>query len=77
MASTLQRDSMAWSSWPVAPSQGGGSGGTGVPEVFQSEVDPNGLIVATAPAMCYASDGRIWIKINSGVNSTGWALDIG
>lgn len=39
---------------------------------YFSETSPNGVVTATRPAVCYASNGRIWTKTNAGSNNTGW-----
>lgn len=36
--------------------------------------DPNGVVNAERPAMAYSADGKVWFKINSGFNNTGWEL---
>src|SRR3954469_1819891 len=35
--------------------------------------NPNGVIEAIAPAICYTNQGGLWGKINSTRDSNGWA----
>lgn len=34
--------------------------------------NPNGVSVASRPAMAYDSSGALWMKTNTGSNNTGW-----
>lgn len=40
--------------------------------VFYYNGDPNNVITATRPAICYAADGAIWLKTGAGTTNTGW-----
>jgi hypothetical protein len=47
--------------------------------IFESAVDPNGVITASKPAFCYGVDakaGWLWVKTGSGYNNTGWTAQI-
>jgi len=58
----------------VSPDGIQGADGTdaGAGTVYFSDVDPNGVISAERPAMCYSSNGRQWTKTNAGENTAGW-----
>jgi len=52
---------------------------TGGREVFHSDVDPNGVVEATGPAICLGKDalaGALWAKTTSGTSKNDWVLII-
>ncbi len=47
-------------------------------QTFYTEAaDPNGVITATRPALCYAGNNTLWKKTGPGTNDTGWEPIIG
>lgn len=50
----------------------GADGPAGSLSVFFNAGDPNGVITATRPALCYTPALGLWMKTGSGTNNTGW-----
>ncbi len=54
-----------------------GGGTLSMVQVFQiASGDPNGVVTATAPAICYTTAGGLWTKTGVGNNNTGWVCMI-
>lgn len=51
-----------------------GADGAGAAAVYYSATDPNAVITATRPAVCYTGDGKTYVKTDSGSSNTGWTL---
>lgn len=45
-------------------------------QVFIADSDPNGIVVASGPALCVAKDGTIWKKSDTTNSTDNWELMI-
>lgn len=50
----------------------GATGPSGDLSVFFNAGDPNGVVTATRPALCYTPGLGLWMKTGAGTTNTGW-----